>query len=175
MNKILEFVKKYKVLVLVILIVLFLMGLILILRGSTAPSTRPTPTQPGQTFIPTQIPAQQDFGALEFVRKIPEEDTFTSQWSVEPLTFVFNQPINPNTLEYVISPNIESKIKYELQAPNQFSIIPIQGWDANVKYSITINKVESKVGNNILGPIQTSLTRLADPSTLPDIPDEHSN
>jgi len=140
--------KKYKLAVLFLsLAVVVVVYIILYKRPiSEAPTTSPTPAQ-------TNLP-------LRLLSKSPSEEEVHSAVTVVPIVFVFNRNINPDLIEYSVSPEWETKVKFDPLAPSQFSIIPIYGWEENTEYLIKISKVISTDGQTLEGPVETSFTRL---------------
>lgn len=108
------------------------------------------------------------------VSKQPQEEVINSPWSVEPITLTYNKPIKEGSVQYTVSPSIETKINFKPSKPDQFAIVPLEGWVNNQKYNISILSVES-VGEEKAAPHSFSFTKTFNADEQPEIPDEHSN
>ena len=156
MKRLINLIKTYKtaVILLSVAFVIVLLAIILNKNKSESPIT--------------QIQQNQSV-PFEFVRKIPEANEITSHWPVEPVTFVFNKQINPNSIVYQVEPQTETKITHYSSSLMEFSIVPLNGWVENKKYFITINSVSATTGEKLSKPIVTEFTRKFSIEDLPPV------
>lgn len=153
--KLIRLVKKY----FVVLIVLLIICLVLFLRSLTTPK---------QT-TPIQSPAPQSSIQLQPVKVIPENGKISSAYSVEPVVFVFNIPVDKDSIIYTVNPKTDSKVTQNAATQNEISIIPLTGWEQNTPYTIQILNAVSLSGSTLKSPISTTVTRVV---TNQDIPPE---
>ncbi len=153
------FIKKYKFIVIVILVLTTVVIGLFALRNQE-PIVAPSPTP-----------------APLVVRNIsPQLPEFRSIWSTEPIIFTFNKALDLESIKVSISPNTQVNVKTNPSIPNQFSIVPIRGWDANRDYTITIsNTLRARDGGSAGSELSFKLKRLFDPSDVEEIPDEHGD
>lgn len=156
--KVVNFLKKNKIVVIAILLVVLIILFIANKREEDPIVNTPLATQQGQNT-----------NTLFIVSKNPGTNTFSSPWSVEPIKFTFNKEVKPETLVYSLNPSIETKILFEYTAPNEVSIIPLYGWIANQQYTLTITGLEASTGERITEPVQTTFTRTVNLQDLPEI------
>ena len=161
MKKTLEILKRHKIVVVFGLIVLTV-ALLVALPKSKKEDIQPVATPP-------------TVSEFRYLRKIPESGEIKSIWGTEPLTFVFNKPIDPNSIIYAISPQVDSKVSVKPETPTQFSIIPLSGWEANTTYTISITQAAANTGQLLRQNVVTTFTRTLSPEDIQDFPDEHAN
>lgn len=106
-------------------------------------------------------------GDIELLSIDPQPPTIKSPWSTEPITFIFDQPINVETVKYTVSPPIETKVT-QTGRLNEFSIVPLTGWDDGREYTINISEdLQSLSGGKLKDSIEISFTRETDFSQYP--------
>ena len=92
----------------------------------------------------------------------PSPPSFESIWSTELITISFTEPINPKTLDYSISPNIQTRPTFQASASNSFSVLPLSGWTENQAYTIVISKkLKAVSGTSLKKDISITFTRRA--------------
>jgi hypothetical protein len=92
----------------------------------------------------------------------PSTNELVSEWSIEPIRFNYNLPVDPSSVQYVVQPQTETKTTFSQNNPNQFSIVPLEGWIKNQKYIITIIGVKSISGEKA-APHSFEFTRVFTP------------
>lgn len=106
---------------------------------------------------------------LKLVATQPSESTFKSVWSVEPILFVFDSPINIDTLRF--STNPRTKVSVKSESPEAFKIVPLNGWDENQRYEISIDSLESADGSKkIYTPYKKEFMRVMPEVGDPEYP-----
>ena len=105
---------------------------------------------------------------LSYIGQVPEGPEFFSPWSVETITFKFDQPINPDTIFARSTPSRQIKIKYDSTMPREFGLIALDGWEVDTYYTINIRNVKSTTGGEITEPISTTIIRRFSPENYPD-------
>lgn len=115
----------------------------------------------------TSVPTPE----LSLLSVNPPLPSFESIWSTELITISFSEPINPKTLEYRVSPNVQTRPIFQSSPSNSFSILPLSGWTENQAYTIVISKkLKTLSGVTLKKEISITFTRRA-PEKL-NIPNE---
>lgn len=115
----------------------------------------------------TSTPAPE----LSLLSVNPPPPSFESIWSTELITISFSEPINPKTLEYSVSPNIQTRPTFQASASNSFSVLPLSGWTENQAYTIVISKkLKAVSGTSLKKDVSITFTRRA-PEKL-NVPNE---
>ncbi|MDP3888526.1 MAG: Ig-like domain-containing protein [bacterium] len=95
-----------------------------------------------------KTPAPQSF--LTATRNFPSPGPHQTPVPGEAIIFTFNQKINPETLSFTVSPNIDLKWSLD-DIKTTLSIYPsIDPWEENKEYQLTISKNLSSVEGNKL-------------------------
>lgn len=129
------------------LLIIFVVTLVLYVgssdTGLKTERAKPTPTsttqpQPEGTFRLTQIS--------------PEGDIIKSIWSVEPITFYFDDVLDMTTIAYTVTPQTDTFVRGDIEEknPTSFTIVPRKGWDQGVRYTIRIKPTLRSMSNKIL-------------------------
>lgn len=108
---------------------------------------------------------------LSLLSVSPPPPSFESIWSTELITISFSEPINPKTIEYAVSPSVQTRPIFQPSPSSSFSILPLSGWTENQTYTIVIsNKLKAISGTSLKKDISITFTRRA-PEKL-NIPNE---
>lgn len=143
-NKIIKFIKKYWLIVLLSLLIGSIAALLFI-RKQLPPKSQPLP-KPGIV--------------LNLVDITPKLPVFESAWSTELIKFTFDQPLDPGTIKYNVTPQENTRLVFKEEAPNAFSVLPLTGWEENQLYTITIFKdLSSREGSKMTREIEITFTR----------------
>lgn len=97
---------------------------------------------------------------LNLVNVFPKPPIFESAWSTELIKFTFDQPLNPETIKYNITPQENTRVIFKSDSPDIFSVLPLTGWEENQEYTITILKeLSSKEGYKLNKEIVVTFIR----------------
>ncbi|KKQ95222.1 MAG: hypothetical protein UV74_C0001G0105 [Candidatus Woesebacteria bacterium GW2011_GWB1_43_14] len=155
LTKIKSLTVKYKYPLLLILTILLTAGYLV---SRSKKEEKIVTTQPGR-----------EFKLLEVYPAPPE---FISIWSVEPINFTFNEPINFESLTYKASPGNSSDYQLKKDSNFSFSIVPTNGWRENTEYTIIISKSLTSINKNQLNEdIKTTFKRVLPQPGDPEYPD----
>lgn len=151
--------KKFIFAAIIILVIVFLA---LLFRDKEAPTTKPSPSPTTTPYI-----FDSEYQGFKLIGIYPPTPTFESIWGTELITFDFNNEINPETIDFLITPSIKVRIIFEKEKPNTFSILPIEGWEQGVEYNIHIpKKLSNSRGETLVDDINIKIKRVT-PNFIP--------
>lgn len=135
----LNFIKKYKLLV--ILLIIFITVALLSLRSEISSPTVPS------SLTPTPIPFELiSFFPPKGERPFPIENL--------ALLFTFSKPVNVSTTVVKIKPSVNFNTSVDDDGTT-LSVYPISAWVYNTEYSVTIEAVSAE-GEKLSPPIEYS-------------------
>lgn len=109
---------------------------------------------------PQTVAPQKPETALQLINISPQPPVFESAWSTDPIKFTFSQPLNSQTIKYIVNPTEDTRLIFKDESPNAFAILSLSGWKENQPYTITISgQLSSEEGQRLEKDINLTLTR----------------
>ncbi|MFH0942698.1 MAG: Ig-like domain-containing protein [Candidatus Beckwithbacteria bacterium] len=153
--------------ILLIFVVLFILLVVFLPKKPSPqlPSPSPSPiSAPKENFSSYLNQLNQPEAELKIINITPQPPVFETLWSTEKLTIQFNSPLKPETIRYLFLPDTKTKLVFDPQKPDEFSIIPFTGWQENQVYTITLKAdLTATAGEKLSKDITISLTRKLPP------------
>ncbi len=146
-----KFIKKHKkILILGLIFVLIL--LVIVLMGSSGPKTKPSTP-------PLIIINPKTENTFMFVSADPPSGPRQTPDSLEPISFLFSEPIDEKSVSVKVTPFVKVRTKVFEGAPDKLWVEPDGSfWKDNVEYKITISSsLKSVSGNKLNGEVQYTL------------------
>lgn len=111
-------------------------------QAPTPPSSSDVPNydQLPQEIIQEKRPLTQQPQPLQIINITPPDEVIKTTSSIVSLTIELNHFIDPNTIQVSTNPQTQIDIITPSQTPKTFNIVPINGWQFDTPYQITISK-----------------------------------
>lgn len=171
-----NWLKTHSTLTLIIFLAVIALSLFILMQTSPSSSSLPVPNSsptlitslpPTPTFSP---PASPSSNLLQLIDIQPAPPSFESIWPNERIYFTFNQSLDQTTINYQLKPQTKTRLFFDQTSPASFSILPLNGWETNQLYQITLSKTLSTPSDiGLTDDITITFTR-TEPVEL-DIPD----
>ncbi len=130
----------------IILGIILLVCLLFVLMG------RPTKENPSLGKINVrETPQKIDY--LEVISKEPTDNDRLPKGD-HKIKITFNKPLKEAAIQYRVQPDISLSLRVFDHSPNSLYIFPDKKmWEKDIKYTVVIEKMESKDGSTLKGPI----------------------
>lgn len=144
-------IRKHKK-ILILGLVLIVIVLAIILMGTSGPKTKPSNS-------PLIINNPKTENTFMFVSVDPPSGPRETPDSLEPISFLFSEPIDEKSISVKVVPFVKLRTKVFEGAPDKLWIEPDKSfWKDNVEYTITISSsLKSVSGNKLKSDVQYTL------------------
>lgn len=110
------------------------------------------PQRGNQSPAPSASSTPAPSGVLHLTKTSQVGTVMKSLWSVEPVTFYFDDVIDISTVSFKVFPPIDAFISSDIEEknPTSFAIVPRTGWKEGITYTIRIAPTLRSFSNKVL-------------------------